>query len=519
MEEFNRRRPKLLNQSLLWPPVGKDPRHFVNRSPIFRQAGPDISGAPEIEGVLEGWSGITGAWSLSRQLVTGPQSLYYSESGGNLVSLFDQSRTGVGTAKDIITSGTHPVITAGLNSIPCIDKAKDTSYLLCASGTRWSDFITASDYYLLAALIIDDVIRDSATVYSNELVIGDAQQNFGIYLRGFGPLAYSFSWDGTVDAAAHAFFRSRIVIFEAYHTGGNTFIRLNGGTAVSVAAGDLTASLSAINLRFLGRGSANDSIDGKLFELIVANTLNDVSLRDTYIADLITHIGEAALPNPHLFDVGKLNDTGTDATVTFAYNGIGIPQADRKLICGVSMMDAASVFSLNSALLAGVAGNVTAIDSNQTLAALVSADEATLHTGSFVGTASESITNDQMGQLVAAYGLAAGAPAASGTNVVASGTQITLTLANAGFTAGMVVFITAAKRASATAFDGISDDGNSVNAWVELENSAPPDGGARLGMWYKIFEASEVGTDVIVTITGGAVATEFAAVYNRFAPA
>lgn len=216
-------------------------------------------------------------------------------------------------------------------------------------------------------------------------------------------------------------------------------------------------------------------------------------------------------------DLGTTNDTGTDATITLAFGSFGTEAAGRKLVCGVSAMDGATVFSLSTPnSIGGIAASAIGRDSGQTYAGLLSADVPTGASGSAIMTLSETLTNDQQGALIAVYGAAAGAPANSDETADDGVTSITRSVSSV--LPGHLVVVCCAKRASAQAFASITDTGVSTNPWNEVENLAPPDGGARLGMWWKIFEADD-SAGVDVTVTGGATATEYAICYQRFAPA
>lgn len=242
-------------------------------------------------GILDGVSGVTAAWSASRNLLSsfGAGSKYTDAGGGAISSLNDQS----GNSRNLTDGGSstrRPALsTAGPNSIACLDFDGSSDYL---TGAAISNFISNSSGYMLASFIIDTVTANSANPYENEPILGEAGGFMGIYIRnttGTPETAQAYNWDGNADAATAAVIDTATAyVVEWWHDSGNLYLCVNNGTPVSVASGNTSNVTNALGLgkAYTGSGAA---LDGKVFEAYTASAVP--ASRSTIAADIMTHIG------------------------------------------------------------------------------------------------------------------------------------------------------------------------------------------------------------------------------------
>lgn len=233
-------------------------------------------------------------------------------------------------------------------------------------------------------------------------------------------------------------------------------------------------------------------------------------------------IGFGARPRRDLIrvqDMGTLQDTGTLATGTFPFADYGgLLSSTRTMLAGFALMDSAATFAVSGVTINGNAAAVTHINVNQTIAGIASVVDEASASGDVVVTCDEAIAQDKLCALLNINGASTGHSSSSNSN--AAGTSISIVMDDASFAVeNVLVVVSACKRASAQAFASIVDDSVSLNPWINVENLAASDGGARLGMWYKLFEKPQAGIgDITVTVTGGATVTEYTICYRVFNP-
>jgi hypothetical protein len=232
---------------------------------------------------LDGLSGVTGAWSAGRKLLTA-----YTANGGAFYHLtssavdtwYDQS----GNARDLLqpTSGFRPTITtAGANS---------RAALLCAGASylnnvALSNFITASDGYFVTTLITDRTSSNAANLYNNDAPFGDSAGYVAVNIKA-GSI-YAYNYHSGVTSVGTPISTATTYVVEWLHTGGNLTLRINGGTPLTVASGT-TDSLAGV-LNCCNGTSAN--LYGKLFELIAFSTVPASGIRDALVANMQSYYG------------------------------------------------------------------------------------------------------------------------------------------------------------------------------------------------------------------------------------
>jgi hypothetical protein len=232
---------------------------------------------------LDGLSGVSGAWSVGRKLLTAytaNSGAFYHLTSSAVDTWYDQS----GNARDFsqFTSTSRPTITtAGANN---------SAALLCAGASyldnvALSNFITASDGYVVAALIADRTSSNVAAVYSNDAPFGDASAYMSANIQA-GSI-YAYNYHAGVTSVGIPISTATTYIVEWLHTGGNLSLRVNGGTPQTVASGTTDALTGIFRA---GAGSAT-FLYGKLFELIAFSTVPASGTRDALVANMKSYYG------------------------------------------------------------------------------------------------------------------------------------------------------------------------------------------------------------------------------------
>lgn len=230
---------------------------------------------------LDAATGLTGAWSAGRKMVSAYGGAFYTDVSGNASEFLDQS----GNSRNFTrtTAAARPLITtAGNQSRACLDFRPQS-----VDGTNdsmenvaLSNFISATDGYLALSVILDDANRTSFTttnIHLNDSLILDASSKFGVVTSASN--LCGFNNDGSFDINTHAVSNSTHYVFELWHTGGNVKSRVNGGATTTTASGN-TNSLTGL----LRLGALSNQVDFKLFELFFCSTVPTGTEMDAYVA-------------------------------------------------------------------------------------------------------------------------------------------------------------------------------------------------------------------------------------------
>jgi hypothetical protein len=238
---------------------------------------------------LDGISGVTTAVSASRNLLTAYGGSYYNLTSGKVDTAYDQS----GAARNLtqtIAANRPAVISAGPNSRDAFDFNQTNQQQLI--GVAISNLITASAGYVIIGFIVDTIATNSATIYQNNAVWGDAGGFVGTYLKS-APTASAFNWDGNADvapSAGAAIATGTAYVIEWRHESGNLYQRINGGSWSAATVSGNTSTLTG--LLHLGAGAGSTSyLDGKIFECITFNTVPSTTVQDTLAGNMKNWVG------------------------------------------------------------------------------------------------------------------------------------------------------------------------------------------------------------------------------------
>lgn len=232
----------------------------------------------------------TGAWSLSRALRSAYGGAFYTIDTG-IDRIYDQS----GNAYDFTnaTDASQPaLVTAGPNSRAAADFSSDALF-----GTTSSNLINVGDHYMIMSLLVDAVNLNSATLSTNDIVLGfpgTTTPRKGIMLRNSGTPKRIYGLcnggAGNLGAARDEVTLGTALVVEYRQEGGTLYCRVNGGTETSQAAGDSFA-LNTNGCWIGGRGASDQFFDGKIFEFATFKTIPNSGARDALVADMKAWVG------------------------------------------------------------------------------------------------------------------------------------------------------------------------------------------------------------------------------------
>jgi hypothetical protein len=240
---------------------------------------------------LDGVSSLTSAFSLSRDLLTSfSGGTRYTKSGTAIITLEDQSGGNRDLSDGAVTARRPTETTAGPNSRLCADFDGTNNVLLTAVNT--SALFGVSSGAVVIGLIIDAVTLNSGlNDYSNNGICGDLNFQMGLYaandtgVRLFSVNLAGAGIDGTPNTTFLTTGTACILMWR--HHGGLLYFSINGGTEVSVASGNTTNLASA----FLIGSSGTNRSNIKVFELFTTSDGSQTAALAAAIAAMKSHIG------------------------------------------------------------------------------------------------------------------------------------------------------------------------------------------------------------------------------------
>ena len=199
-----------------------------------------------ISAPLDGLAAVTGAWSLSRDLLSSfIGGTRFTQSGSNLTGVNDQS----GNARNLGTPLVDPVVaTAGPLSRTASQMTTSNQRLQTAAGDPLSDFISNSTGYIIVSGIFTTLTANQANVWLNHCLMVDTGLFMGIHGKT-GGLALAANWDGSSDSTSVSISTATAYVFEWRHEGGTLGLRVNGGTEATTASGNTTKSDWCLDIR------------------------------------------------------------------------------------------------------------------------------------------------------------------------------------------------------------------------------------------------------------------------------
>lgn len=240
--------------------------------------------------ILDGYSNVTGAWSMSRAIVGsfGDAARYTTNVGVNQIR--DQTgnsrhlAVGSGTSEPSPQASLGPQLRLGAR----FDGVND---VLSTNPTNASSLVSAATGYIVCCAILRSITTNSGTPTSNEFLFLAAADG-GIFFRNSaGTLsAYVFGQDGTDDVVALplAPVIGQVIVCEYRHEGGTLYGRLtlSGGTPgtwASVASGNPPFGTPM--------AIASNTAELDLLEIVTMNAVPNDTLKDALVSNMLAHYG------------------------------------------------------------------------------------------------------------------------------------------------------------------------------------------------------------------------------------
>jgi hypothetical protein len=235
-------------------------------------------------------TGLTGAWSLSRNLLTSFVSARYSDTSGAINSVTNQAGPNLTLSN---TSTLRPTLaTGGASGRACadFDGVNDSLKTTGAAGHQLANLITNSNGWIAVSCIVDVIDANNATVYANDCVIGDSGGFMGLFLKTLNGL-HVYNFDTNVDTTSTTIATATPYVLEWRHEGGTVYCRVNGGTEVSVASGNtgtMTGRFCIGSTQVVEDGTRQ--LNGQVFDIVAYNATPAVGNRNIIVANMLAWI-------------------------------------------------------------------------------------------------------------------------------------------------------------------------------------------------------------------------------------
>lgn len=236
----------------------------------------------------------TFAFSMSRALLDAYVSALYSESGGLISQINDQS----GNNRNLTqaTSSSRPTLTTeGPNSR---EAAQFTGFddQMPMTGVSLSSIFNSTSAYVVISGIIDAIDTNEATLKHNETIWADSNFDIGIFCKD-APLAIA-AFDNGGDTYATAEHDpipvGSPIVIEWRRDGTELASRVNGGIWV-ISATALTTNMPTSGSFGITRAtpfpSTTNFLDFTLFECVGFADLLTSTEEDALVAQMMDHIG------------------------------------------------------------------------------------------------------------------------------------------------------------------------------------------------------------------------------------
>lgn len=235
---------------------------------------------------LDGLASVTGAWSLSRDLLTSfAGGTRYTKLVSAIITIEDQS----GNNRDFSDqgqAGRRPVeATAFPNSILCADFDGVAHFL--DTGIDLSNFIGNASGAIVVSVIMDAVTLNSGNAYQNHPIISDASQFAGLYAaNASGVTFYGYAWDGTADQPSVTGATGTAYILMWRKHGGTIYVSVNGGAETSAANGNITTLTGDLIM-----SSGGNKSNMKVAEAFTTSDGSQTAALAAAVADFKAHVG------------------------------------------------------------------------------------------------------------------------------------------------------------------------------------------------------------------------------------
>lgn len=224
-------------------------------------------------------TGLTGAWSVGRRLLTSWTGVRYT------LDAFDATRI---TNISDQTALSHPFISTGVNmpavttvgSITAGDYVANTTMM---QSSAISNFITVSDGFFVWVGALDSFPASYARFFHDI-----AQEVIALLAVTTGSLAMAVNWDGSSDTASTALATGTHVITWR-HQGGTLAVSVDGGTEATTSSGNTTTLVAPLQISDVSTGV--NGFDGKFIEMYCWNVVPSAPDRAAIVAQAKAYVG------------------------------------------------------------------------------------------------------------------------------------------------------------------------------------------------------------------------------------
>lgn len=223
-------------------------------------------------GALDGYTtGLSAAWSASRQLLTAYGGAFYVLTLGNISTLNDQS----GASRNLTSViSTIPLSTSGPNSRTSGDM--DAAGGGALVGAAMSNFISNSSGFMVFAI---EIVAFPATG-QKFIMIDQGVNETGIIIKSTSEIL-AYNWGaGSLTVATPATTGVHVITWR--HESGNLAVSIDGAAEVVVASSNLAGMTGGFKI---------DDSDTKFVDVAVWSTVPSASDRAAIIADFKTYLG------------------------------------------------------------------------------------------------------------------------------------------------------------------------------------------------------------------------------------
>jgi hypothetical protein len=247
-----------------------------------------------VEEILDSYTtGLTGAFSFSRDLLSSFSSARQTNTAGAIDSWVNQ--TGNGIVLTGATTGRPTLAIAGPSNRACadFDGTDDKLSTSGGGGQQIANLFTNAAGWIAISFIADVIDANDPTVYSNECLVADHGGYMGLFLKT-GDAVHSYNYDGTVDTNSTPITETAVHVVEWRHEGGNVYVRVDGGAEEVAASGNTQVMTGQLRIGSTAVSpSGATELNGKVFELITYSTVPSLADRNIIVANMKTWAGVA----------------------------------------------------------------------------------------------------------------------------------------------------------------------------------------------------------------------------------
>ncbi len=236
-----------------------------------------IAGTTPFDGL-----GATGSYSVSRKLDSSFVGDIYTADGlKRVTALYNQSVSGQDLI--LVTAPTTPSVVC-FDANPANALQFTSGQILRSIGFPFSDFVTATDGYIIATVQVTEVLNDCMLISSNwPLNPG------GLFLTTDPKV---FAYNNSIESVNAAITVDTAYVFEWRHESGQVYLRINGAGEINTGAGAMNGLTLSNPLNFGGQFFSY-GLTGYIWEAGFFSVIPNLAARDALVQDMGNWVGAA----------------------------------------------------------------------------------------------------------------------------------------------------------------------------------------------------------------------------------